>query len=79
MYEDEADEIARSVGFAGGDNEVARFLLLKDEPHVIDASFGIAPVVLGVEVTEVVFLCVTLLDARAGAGGLARNEFEAAL
>ena len=71
-------EFADAVGFAGGDDEILRFVLLEHQPHGFDIIAGEAPVALGVEIAEVEFLLQAFFDAGGCAGDFSGDECFAA-
>ena len=60
--------------FASGNHKVAWHGLLQDEPHALNIVAGIAPVTLGIEISQVEFLLKSVDDARCGKGYLASDE-----
>ena len=63
-----------TTGFAGGDHEVVRPLLLQHQPHRLHVVAGKSPVALGVQIAERSLLCRRELDAGGAAGDLAGDE-----
>src|SRR5690606_35243709 len=70
-------ELPHRVGLAGGDDEVARLVLLEHPPHGLDVVPREAPVALGVEVAEAQLLGHAEADLGDGVGDLAGHELEA--
>ena len=66
--------MSHRVSFPGGDDEVFRSVLLKHLPHALDVVARVAPITLGVHVTEVQAFLLARLDVRHGEGDLARHE-----
>ena len=68
------DELANGVGLSGGQDVVIGLLLLKHAPHTLNVVAGMAPITLGVDVSEVEALVNSLVDAGDGGGNLAGDE-----
>ena len=46
-------EFADGMHFAGSDYEIFGYVMLQDQPHTFYIIFGIAPVTLGIQVTQI--------------------------
>ena len=68
------DELANGVGLSGGQDVVIGLLLLEHAPHTLNVVAGMAPITLGVDVSEVEALVNSLVDAGDGGGNLAGDE-----
>ncbi len=68
------DELANGVGLSGGQDVVVGLLLLEHAPHTLNVVAGMAPITLGVDVSEVEALVNSLVDAGDGGGNLAGDE-----
>ena len=74
VVEGQGGKFADGMLDAGGDHEVFRLVVLKDEPHTLHIVLGIAPVAEGVEVAEVEAVLLALGDAGSSEGDLACHE-----
>ena len=68
------EKFADRVGFAGGNNKIARLGVLQHHPHGFDVVAGETPVAFGVEISEKEFVLQAQLDAGERAGDLASDE-----
>ena len=68
------NELADSVGLSGGEDVVIGLILLKHAPHTLDVVAGMAPIALGIDITEVEALVNALMDAGDGGGNLTGDE-----
>ena len=66
------------MGLSGCQDVVIGLILLKHAPHTLDVIAGMAPITLGVNVSEVEALVNPLVDAGDGGGNLAGDECAAA-
>ena len=78
MMESQLGELSYRVLHAGGNHEVLWLLSLKDEPHTLHIVLGIAPVAERIQVAEIEFVLLTLLDAGSGKRNLTGYESLAA-
>mmetsp|Transcript_17849 Transcript_17849/g.51100 ORF Transcript_17849/g.51100 Transcript_17849/m.51100 type:complete len:406 (-) Transcript_17849:40-1257(-) len=68
------DEFTNGMGLSGGQDVVIGLILLKHAPHTLDVVAGMAPITLGVDVSEVEALVDALMDAGDGGGDLTGDE-----
>src|SRR6202049_4365032 len=68
------DEFANRMALASGEHVVVGLVLLHDQPHSFNVVARVAPVALGVEVSEKKPVLQTTLDGGDGAGNLAGDE-----
>mmetsp|Transcript_1083 Transcript_1083/g.1870 ORF Transcript_1083/g.1870 Transcript_1083/m.1870 type:complete len:369 (+) Transcript_1083:223-1329(+) len=68
------DKLTDGVSLSGSEDVVIGLILLKHAPHTLDVVAGMAPITLGVDVSEVEALVDALMDAGDGGGDLTGDE-----
>src|SRR4051812_21259987 len=76
VFESHLDELAHGVELTGGNDVVARLILLHDSPHRLDVVACVSPVTLGIEIAEHELYVAAGRDRRDAVCNLARKEVE---
>src|SRR5215470_3766763 len=74
MAERALDKFTDRMFLAGGQHIVVGFVLLEHHPHAFHIVAGVAPIALGIQITEIDSVLQAKLDGGDRAGDLARHE-----